>query len=97
MLQVELDIPYLNKGTQATKQSEGDIGEIDRTLGLVGLRRWYGKLALDLDVEVPVDENAALVSRFSESTAACMGMSPEDVTRTAWGGTKLPSLVWISS
>ena len=32
-----------------------------------------------------MDENAAPVSRFSESTAAYMGMSPEDVVTAARG------------
>ena len=83
LLQVELDIPYLNQGTQATNLSEGDVGAIDKTLESVGLCRWYGKLAFDLDVEV--HENAAPVIRLSETTAEYMGMSPEDIAKEMGG------------
>ncbi len=48
----ELDIPYLPQGTLPSPISDGDVDEIDASLKAVGLCRWYGKLALDVDVKV---------------------------------------------
>ena len=56
LLPVEGRIRYLPQGTASTNLS-GEGAEVDDTLEAVGLRRWHGKLALDLDVEV--QESAA--------------------------------------
>ena len=78
LLQVELGIPYLYQGTTSTTLS-GEGAEVDDNLEAVGLRRWHGKLALDLDVEV--QESAAPAVCLDEERAAEMGMSQADVIK----------------
>ena len=51
LLQVELNIPYLYQGAESTNLS-GEGAEVDDDLEAAGLRKWHGKLAFDLDVEV---------------------------------------------
>ena len=53
LLKVESDIPYLIKGTGSTAVTGDDTDDVEKVLASVGLIRWYGKLALNLDVTVP--------------------------------------------
>ncbi len=49
----ERDIPYLKKGTRSLNIAEATGDELDEILRRTGLCRWHGKLAIDIDTEVP--------------------------------------------
>ena len=76
LLQVELRIPYLTQGT--TSANITDVNpEVNESLEAVGLIRWHGKLALDLDVELPDD--VATAASAKEEGAHEMGTETDGI------------------
>ena len=54
LLEVEYDIPYLNQDGSGAHNIDCVKGsEIDAPLRMAGLCRWHGKIALDIECEVP--------------------------------------------
>ena len=90
MLQVDGNIPYLDRGTASTDLTDANVDQVDETLAEAGLCRWNGKLALDLDVDLP--ESATPVVHFCEETAAGMGMTREEILESAGEATEELSL-----
>ena len=62
LLEVDGDIPYLNQDEAGQDLAGTDTGDIDTALKAAGLRQWHGKLALDIDYEVPIggDDGSAI-------------------------------------
>ena len=75
LLKVESDIPYLIKGTGSTAVTGDDTSDVDKVLASVGLIRWHGKLALNLDVVVP-QLDAATPAKSGGIPADEQGVAP---------------------
>ena len=69
LLEVELDIPYLQQGTQAVDLVKSATADIDDVLATAGLCRWYGKIALDLDIEMVQDSPIAVPATEAASSS----------------------------
>ena len=55
LLEVHQTIPYLNEDCSGTFNiNDGVATDIDEPLRRAGLCRWYGKIALDIECEVPL-------------------------------------------